>query len=57
MLQEKRLDEAEKLILNTDIPVTEIIFSVGYENTNFFYKKFNEKYGVTPREYRLNNKG
>ncbi len=57
MLQEKRLDEAEKLILNTEIPVTEIIFSVGYENTNFFYKKFNEKYGVTPREYRLNKKG
>lgn len=57
MLQEKRLDEAEKLIINTDIPVTEIIFSVGYENTNFFYKKFSEKYGMTPREYRLNNKG
>jgi len=53
-LQEKRLIEAEKLILNTQIPVTEIIFSVGYENTNFFYKIFAEKYGCTPKEYRKN---
>ena len=52
-LQEKRLSEAEKLIRNTEIPVTEIIFSVGYENTNFFYKIFAEKYGCTPKEYRI----
>lgn len=52
LLQEKRISEAEKLILNTDIPVTEIIFAVGYENTNFFYKLFSQKHGCTPREYR-----
>ena len=58
LLQEKRLNEAEKLILNTNIPVTEIIFAVGYENTNFFYKLFAEKFGCTPKEYRKigNNK-
>lgn len=54
LLQEKRLSEAEKLILNTKIPVTEIIFAVGYENTNFFYKLFSQKYGCTPKEYRKN---
>ena len=47
------MDEAEKLILNTEIPITEIIFSVGYENTNFFYKMFSKKYGCSPRDYRL----
>lgn len=52
MLQEKRLLEAEKLIANTEIPITEIIFSVGYENTNFFYKLFSQKFGLTPKEYR-----
>lgn len=52
MLQKKRLQEAEKLIRNTDIPITEIIFSVGYENTNFFYKLFAEKFGCSPKEYR-----
>lgn len=53
LLQQKRMDEAEKLILNTEIPITEIIFSVGYENTNFFYKMFSKKYGCSPRDYRL----
>ncbi len=52
LLQEKRMNEAEKLITNTKIPVTEIIFSVGYENTNFFYRMFSLKYGCTPKEYR-----
>ena len=54
LLQEKRMNEAEKLISNTKIPITEIIFSVGYENTNFFYKMFTEKFGCTPKEYRKN---
>ncbi len=52
LLQKKRLTEAEKLIKNTDIPITEVIYAVGYENTNFFYKMFNEKYGCSPKKYR-----
>ncbi|MBR1867632.1 MAG: helix-turn-helix domain-containing protein [Clostridia bacterium] len=52
LLQKKRLTEAEKLIRNTDIPITEIIYAVGYENTNFFYKMFEEKYGCSPKKYR-----
>ena len=51
-LQKKRLQEAEKLIVHTKIPITEIIYSVGYENTNFFYKMFSNKYGCSPKEYR-----
>ena len=56
LLQKKRLSEAEKLIRCTDIPITEIIYAVGYENTNFFYKMFNEKYGVSPKAYRKREK-
>lgn len=52
LLQNKRLKEAEKLILHTKIPITEIIFSVGYENTNFFYKLFANKFGMPPKQYR-----
>ena len=55
LLQKKRLREAEKLIRNSDIPVTEIIYSVGYENTNFFYRLFRENYGCSPKEYRRKN--
>ncbi len=52
LLQKKRLAEAEKLIKNTDIPITEIIYSVGYENTNFFYKLFSEQFHCSPKTYR-----
>ena len=26
---------------------------VGYENTSYFYRLFHERYGLSPREYRL----
>ena len=52
LLLDKRLSFAEKLIRNTTIPITEIIYFVGYENTNFFYKMFSKRYEVSPKEYR-----
>jgi AraC-like DNA-binding protein len=27
---------------------------VGYDNTSYFIKKFQEKYGMTPEKYRMN---
>lgn len=52
LLKKKRLQEAEKLLKESDLSVTEIIYSVGYENTNFFYRIFREAYGCSPKEYR-----
>lgn len=52
LLLAKRLFEAEQLIRNTILPITEIIFYVGYENTNFFYGMFSAKFSVSPKEYR-----
>ena len=51
-LLERRLVKAEELIKNTDMPIGEIIFSVGYQNENYFRKKFAKKYGKNPLEYR-----
>jgi YesN/AraC family two-component response regulator len=47
-----RLEEAENLLLNTDLSVTEIAARVGYHKPNFFYKLFKGHYGVTPVEFR-----
>lgn len=46
------MQEAARLLLNTDLPVHEIISIVGYENRTVFYQNFREKYHVTPKEYR-----
>ena len=47
-----RLAKATELLSETDLPVSEIISELGYENGSFFRKKFTERYGVTPYNYR-----
>lgn len=39
-------------LLNTDLPIHEIIRCVGYENRTVFYQHFQGKYHMTPKEYR-----
>jgi len=35
-----------------DMPVAEVIGRCGYQNMNFFYRKFKKAEGCTPLEYR-----
>ena len=51
------LEEAAALLVQTDQTVAEIMHLLGYSNRTYFYRIFQEKYGVTPREYRLQNRG
>lgn len=46
----KKLSYAKKLLERKDISVTEVAFSVGYENVSSFIKVFKDKYGVTPKQ-------
>lgn len=52
LLQAKRMNQAVYLLSNTRLPVSDIIESVGYDNTSYFYRIFRERFGVSPREYR-----
>jgi AraC-like DNA-binding protein/mannose-6-phosphate isomerase-like protein (cupin superfamily) len=52
LLQEKRLNMAKHLLKETDIPITEIVEMVGYDNISYFYRIFKKKYGVTPKKFR-----
>lgn len=54
LIQKQRFSCALSLLKNTDMPVELIAASVGYDTTTYFYKKFKESFGCTPREYRLN---
>lgn len=55
-VQEQRLRKARTLLENTDIPMTELIPMCGYNNINFFYKKFREAEGCTPAQFRKERK-
>lgn len=52
LLQHKRLNRATHLLCNTNLPVTDIIYAVGYDNTSYFHRIFKEKYNMSPFEYR-----
>lgn len=52
ILQDKRFHMAKKMLLETDLPISEIIEKVGYENGNFFRTVFRKKYGKNPLECR-----
>lgn len=47
-----RLDEAKRLLLNTQMSVTDICFEVGYTSLSTFTRLFNQRVGLGPREFR-----
>lgn len=57
LLQTKRMNQAAYMLTNTKIPVSEIIQMVGYDNSSYFYRKFKERYGVSPKEFRAGQSG
>lgn len=52
LLHTARFNRAIEMLRDTELSVTDIAGAVGYENTAFFYRRFGEKYGCTPLEYR-----
>lgn len=57
LVMQKRLNQAAFLLGNTKLTVEEIIAAVGYDNSSYFHRIFREKYGLTPRKYRLEAAG
>lgn len=47
-----RIEQAAKLIVTTDMTIRDIKIAVGYGHTGNFYKHFNDRYGMTPNEYK-----
>ena len=41
---------------HTDLPISDIIVAVGYENNSYFHRVFKERYHMTPRVFREKNK-
>ena len=55
LLQRKRLNKAVELMCETDLPISDIIAAVGYENGSYFHRVFKERYHTTPRAFRVAN--
>ena len=49
-----RLTKSEDLIINTDLNISEIVYSVGFTSRSYFSKIFKERFDCTPSEYKKN---
>ncbi|MDJ0654739.1 MAG: AraC family transcriptional regulator [Xanthomonadales bacterium] len=47
-----RLQAAQKLLRNTEIAITDVVFASGFGNRSAFSRLFKERYGVSPMEFR-----
>jgi len=51
-IRERRLARAKELLETTEMTVTDICFSTGFENVSHFSRLFKEHYGDSPSSYR-----
>ena len=54
-LTELRIEESKKLLLETDMTVSEIADEIGFSDTSYFSKVFLKTIGISPSLYRRNN--
>lgn len=47
-----RLKEAEKLLVSTDLNITEISNQIGFNTTSYFIKVFKQNKGTSPKQYQ-----
>ncbi|WP_461612548.1 AraC family transcriptional regulator [Clostridium sp. Marseille-QA1073] len=53
-IQNKRMHEAEHILLNTDLNINQVAQIVGYKNASRFSKLFYKNTGLLPNEFRKN---
>jgi len=47
-----RLDQAKRLLLNTQLSITDVCYDVGYNSLGTFTRRFTQQVGLGPREFR-----
>lgn len=47
-----RLEVSQYLLKQTDVPITDIAFSCGFNHLSYYSEMFRQYYGCTPKEYR-----
>ncbi|WP_262507198.1 helix-turn-helix domain-containing protein [Sphingobacterium sp. IITKGP-BTPF85] len=51
-IREKRLEKAKEMLEATQLPVSEICYSLGFENISHFSRIFKEYHGQAPTVFR-----
>ncbi|WP_317980772.1 helix-turn-helix domain-containing protein [Paenibacillus glycanilyticus] len=51
-LQRLRLERARKLLKQSGLPITKISYECGFNDSNYFTRKFSKIYGLSPKAFR-----
>lgn len=54
-LNDVKLSNAAKMLKQTELSIVEICHDCGYDSLSTFYRKFKEKFSVSPQTYRNQN--
>ena len=52
IVNEVRLGKASELLIETDKPVSQICYEVGFNDPSYFFRVFSEMFNQTPRQFR-----
>lgn len=55
-IREVRMQEAARLLAESDLPMSRILERVGYTDRKLFYRHFKNQYQLTPTQYRQTHK-
>ena len=47
-----RLCQSKKLLKQTDWPISEVAYKVGFQDHSYFSRAFSKEFGIAPRTYR-----
>lgn len=56
-LRKYRINTAARMLIETDMSVSQIIECVGIESASYFSKVFKQEFGETPSEYQKQRRG
>jgi AraC family cel operon transcriptional repressor len=56
LINELRLKYSTKLLITTDISIIDIADESGFESLSYFYHRFKEFFGISPKEFRKKHK-
>ena len=54
-INDKRLEKARELLSITDLPINEVAYEVGFQDSLYFTRLFKKKIGIPPSIYRAEN--
>jgi signal transduction histidine kinase/ligand-binding sensor domain-containing protein/DNA-binding response OmpR family regulator len=52
LIRHIRLEKASAMLKNTDLTVSEIFYSTGFNNKTYFFREFKKRFNCSPNDYR-----